>query len=313
MGSSIRTATRVFGGYGPSATFRIFLKDGRTVFTKGAGLGSNTENWRVVPLEESAYRNIEAIRAVAPAYFGSVAVEGWHLLVLEDLKGTRQVPPWTEALALQAVRDIAAFHLQGMNEQDKVDVMPAASLVDSWTHMQNHVEDRDYFLNLFQSRRKEAEAWLQRVQGPLDEAASQLMNLNQPWGLVHTDIRSDNLRFKGGKMVLFDWPSLTSGPLICDVTFFAPSLTSEGGPPAEHLLAEYRRVMVQAGVTFPVFADGAAAAATAGYFANRAGRPPIPGLPRLRQVQRLQLGPALRWAALSLGLPQPPRPDGERP
>ena len=102
MGSAIARAHRVFGGYGPSATFRICLEDGRTLFAKGAGKGSNEVNWRVLPNEERAYRELGSIRPVAPAFFGSVAAPGWHLLLLEDLSRTTKVPPWTEELALGA-------------------------------------------------------------------------------------------------------------------------------------------------------------------------------------------------------------------
>lgn len=306
MGSRIRTATRVFGGYGPSATFRIFLEDGRSVFAKGAGKGSNEENWRVVPLEEAIYREITAIQAVSPTYFGSVQMEGWHLLLLEDLQDTRKVPPWTEALAFQAVRGLAKFHLKGIAEAEKVPVMPATSLMDSWKNIRENATDKEYFLSLFQDERPIAEEWLHNAIDTLVEAATDMMNPHQPWGLIHTDLRSDNLCFRKGELVLFDWPCAARGPLICDLTFFAPSVAGEGGPTAEHLLREYKKVMGDSGVRFPDFAERAAAAATAGYFASRAGRPYVPALPRLRQIQRLQLVPALRWAATSLGLPQPP-------
>jgi hypothetical protein len=135
-------------------------------------------------------------------------------------------------------------------------------------------------------------------------AESEMMNPNQPWGLIHKDIRSDNLRLDG-KLVLFDRASVCRGPSILDVVFFFPSVTGEGGPTADSLLPVYKEVMAGEGVRFPAYAERAAAAATVGFFASRAGKPPIPALPRLRKIQRLQLGPALQWAA-NLNLPQPP-------
>lgn len=309
LGSPIRTTSRVFGGYGPSATFRIFLQDGRSVFAKGAGPGSNEENWRVVPLEEAVYRDLQAIRSISPRYLGSVMDQGWHLLLLEDLRGSRKVPPWREELALQAVRGIAEFHVRGIQEAEKVQTMRFEGLVDSWRLMKTDLGEQECFLRLFANRRSLAEAWLHGALDRLAEAAADMMRPDQPWGLIHTDIRSDNLRFRGDRLILFDWPLAAHGPLIGDVTFFAPSVTGEGGPVAQRLLDEYKRIMARAGVTFPEFAEGAAAAATAGYFACRAGKPSVPELPRLRQVQRLQLGPALQWASLSLGLPRPPDLD----
>ncbi|QYR22532.1 aminoglycoside phosphotransferase family protein [Paenibacillus sp. sptzw28] len=306
VGSPIRKGTRVFGGYGPSATFRIFLEDGRTVFAKGAGKGSNEVNWRVVPVEESAYRNIDAIRPFSPSYLGSVMADGWHLLLLEDLKDAAAVPPWTDKLAVQAVHDIAQFHLRGMPESGKVDEINVKGFTDNWRTIRYNREESDCFLGLFGEDRTEAEAWLNDSFDILIAAESELMRMDQPWGLIHSDIRSDNLRFRDDKLVLFDWALACRGPLILDVIFFFPSVQGEGGPTAERLLPVYKQAMSDQGVSFPSYAERAAAAATAGFFASRTGKPPIPALPRLRDIQRLQLGPALEWAAKVLSLPKPP-------
>ncbi|MCM2534098.1 aminoglycoside phosphotransferase family protein [Neobacillus pocheonensis] len=306
VGSSIRRATRVFGGYGPSATFRFFLEDGRTVFAKGAGLGSIAENWRVLPLEEAVYRDIAAIYPMSPRYFGSVSVDGWHLLLLEDLRNTKKVPPWSEKFALKAVRDIAEFHLRGLSEAGKVETMTSKGVTENWFNIKNNNDERNYFLEMFQEKRREAELWLEEVIDILISKEAELMNKAQPWGLIHKDIRSDNLRFRDGSLILFDWALACRGPLLFDVGFFLPSIEGEGGPAAEHLLPEYKRVMADNNIYFSLVAEQSVAVAVAGFFASRAGKPPIPLLPRLRYIQRLQLGPALRWSCNILGLPQPP-------
>ncbi|WP_282936191.1 phosphotransferase [Paenibacillus sp. RC67] len=306
MASPIRRASRVFGGYGPTATFRLFLEDGRTLFAKGAGKDSIAENWRVLPLEEAMYRNVTAITPISPRYYGSVSVDGWHLLLLEDLRQVKKVPPWSKALALQAMRDIAAFHIRGISEMDKVEAMSGKGVTDNWLTIKNNMEERNYFLGLFQDNEKEAEAWLDAVIDTLIPIEEELMRSDQPWGLIHKDIRSDNLCFRNDALVLFDWALACRGPLIFDIGFFFPSIEGEGGSPAECLLPEYRKEMAAHGIDFPPFAEQAVAVATAGFFATRAGKPPIPVLPRLRYIQRLQLGPALRWSSNLLGLPYPP-------
>ena len=45
------------------------------------------------------------------------------------------------------------------------------------------------------------------------------------------------------------------------------------------------------------------AAVVAGFFASKAGLPPIPVVPRLRPMQRMQLQAALPWAVRALDLP----------
>ncbi|NRF95984.1 phosphotransferase [Paenibacillus frigoriresistens] len=306
LGGTIRWATQVVGGYGPTATFRIFLEDGRTIFAKGAGQGSIEENWRVLPLEEAVYRDATAIAPISPRYFGSVSVDGWHLLLLEDLRNAKKVPPWSEVLALQAIRDIAEFHVRGLSETGKVEAIANKGVTDNWLNIKNNSDERNYFLGLFQENRNEAEAWLDAVIDTLIPIEAEFMRPDQPWGLIHKDIRSDNLRFRNGTLVLFDWALACRGPLIFDVGFFFPSIESEGGPSAERLLPEYKRIMASHDIDFPVFAEQSIAVATAGFFASRAGKPPIPLLPRLRYIQRLQLGPALRWSSNLLGLPFPP-------
>jgi len=74
----------------------------------------------------------------------------------------------------------------------------------------------------------------------------------------------------------------------------------EGGPEPERVVAEYDLVLPLR----PVALD-AAIAGIAGYFADRAWRPAVPGLPRIRSVQRRQLKSTLAWAARHFDLPEP--------
>ncbi|WP_044640477.1 phosphotransferase [Risungbinella massiliensis] len=306
LGSPVIKAYRVFGGFGPSATFRLILEDGRTIFAKGAGKGSTSVNWSGVEWEEWVYQNIEVIRPLSPAYFGSVKTKEWHLLFLEDLTTSHKVPPWTEELAIKAVHDIAKFHLCGIAEEKKVKSIITRNYDSSWKLIKDNRDELSQFLALFKENSEMAKDWLHDVIDILIATESEAMRSDQPWGLIHCDIRSDNLCFQNRKLVLFDWAVLCSGPLILDIIFFFPSVMGEGGPSSERLLPEYKKIMEKGGIIFPDFAERAATAFMAGFFAGRAGKPPIPGLPRLRQIQRLQLRIALQMVAKTLNLPKPP-------
>ena len=85
-----------------------------------------------------------------------------------------------------------------------------------------------------------------------------------------------------------------------DVSAFCQTIAAEGGPSPERVLAWYEDVL-------PLRADAvdASLAGIAGYFADRAWRPPMPGLPRIRSIQRRQLKASLAWAARRLDLPEP--------
>lgn len=84
--------------------------------------------------------------------------------------------------------------------------------------------------------------------------------------MIHNDIRSDNLRFLGRRLVQFDWAAVSRGSIALDLAGFLPSVEAEGGPGPEDLAH----------------------------------------LPRLRAVQLAQLVPALAWVARLLSLPAPP-------
>jgi hypothetical protein len=99
---------------------------------------------------------------------------------------------------------------------------------------------------------------------------------------------------------MFDWNFAGVGPHEIDVAAFAQATEAEGGPPAERMMDWYAEVM-------PLrtsYVD-AAVAGIAGYFADHAWRPPIPGVPRVRAFQRRQMKVTLAWAARRFALPEP--------
>jgi hypothetical protein len=142
--------------------------------------------------------------------------------------------------------------------------------------------------------------WLEAAMPALAQAARSLGTVAPPHALLHRDTRSDNLRWTRDGLRLVDWPHAGVGPLEEDAAAFAQSVTAEGGPLPERVMAWYaERAPVR-----PHALD-AAVADLAGFFADEAWRPAIPGLPRLRPFQRAQLRVTLAWAARRLQLPPP--------
>ena len=108
--------------------------------------------------------------------------------------------------------------------------------------------------------------------------------------LLHLDVRSDNICFRAdGSAVLVDWNLAVVGNARLDVAFWLPTLVAEGGPTPETILPD----------------AGLESAFVSGFFAARAGQPPIPGAPAIRPLQLEQLRHALPWACRALGLPPP--------
>jgi len=303
LGARIVRGARVYGGYAPSATFRLVLADGRRAFFKGAyplAEGSGVR-W-VLHREERVYRRLGPyMRPWAPAYHGSVRSEGWHALLLEDLGG-ESVLPWTASKARRATRSYAEFHrttygrrLPAWLERDQ-----HAAFARFWSAIAREDGSVPRVAAIAGRRRAAAAAWIEGALPTLRRAERSLARAREPFVLMHFDTRSDNVRLERDLLRIFDWPFASVGPHEFDLAAFAQSITSEGGPAPDAVVDWYADVLT---VRRPVLVGSVAG--IAGYFADRAPRPSPPGLPRLRSVQRRQLKASLPWAARLLGLPDP--------
>lgn len=299
----IARAERVYGGYAPSATFRMRLADGRRAFFKGINRDANDYMRWALGREERVYREIGSlIRPWAPRFYGVLRRDDWHALVLEDL-GPANVPPWTRAKARAATRSFAAFHRSTLGRL-LPRWLPRKRLWARFAWMWKNVAEEEGALEraagLAGPRRDEALVWLRAAFDTVRAAAERLVRLPAPYALLHVDLRSDNVRLQSDLLRMFDWPNACVGPAEFDVAAFVQTIAAEGGPEPEEVLAWYEDVL-----PLRPRALDASVAAVAGYFVRQAWRPPLPGLPRLREVQRKQLKWSLPWAARRLGLPEP--------
>lgn len=301
-GATVVRGARVWGGYGPTPTFRLRLADGRGLFFKGVNQESNEFSRSALMREERVYRELAAlITPWAPRFYGAIQLDGWHALLLEDL-GPKSAPPWTPALARVAARDFANFHAGSLGRN-----LPAwlfrfrESGADvSWERVVEASDDMRLVADMAGIHASDARAWLRSSLPRLAEAASDALAIPAPYALTHNDVRSDNLRVTNGRLRLFDWPFAEVGFPEFDLAEFAQSVAVDGGPEPERVVGWYtERLPVR------VEALDAAVSWLAAFFANLAWRPETPELPRLRRFQRQQLGVTLRWAARRLDLPEP--------
>ena len=302
LGVRVARAVRAYGGYAPSATFRLTLANRKRAFFKASYPVSEASGVRwVVDREERVYRRLGPfISRWAPRFLGSLRYGGWHVLLLEDL-GPQTMPPWTIVKARRAARSYARFHATTLGKT-----------LPRWLSRTQHHGFGVFWGRLAKSgelrrtatlamrRAREAEEWLDVALPVLREHERGVLGIRPPFALLHFDTRSDNVRLQGERLRIFDWPFASAGPAEFDVTAFCQAIAAEGGPSPERVLAWYEQVL-------PLRADavGASLAGIAGYFADRAWRPPVRGLPRLRSIQRRQLKACLGWAARRFGLPDP--------
>ena len=301
LGSPVARAVRVYGGYAPSATFRMILADGRSAFFKGVNATSNDYMREALPREERVYRELNRfIDPWAPAFLGSFNRRDWHVLLLEDV-GPQTMPPWSPAKARRSARSFAKFHASTHGRP-----------LPRWLSRTEHHEFARFWRSLAESgelaktaalarrRADEAREWLDVALPLLRQNAERLVRLRPPHSLVHFDTRSDNTRLQADQLRMFDWNFACVGPHELDAAGFAQATEAEGWPAAERTMDWYAEVMP----VRDLYVDSSVAG-IAGYFADRAWRPPIPGVPRVRAFQRRQLKVTLAWAARRFALPDP--------
>lgn len=301
LGSPVARAARVYGGYAPSATFRMRLADGRPAFFKGVHAGSNDHMRGAIAREERVYRELGPfLGAVAPAFLGAFRRDDWHAILLEDL-GPTDVPPWTASRTRAAAHGYAAFH--AANE---------AVPLPGWLRAEEWREYADFWPQLLargidaaaglagRHALADAREWLVGFGPVLRDHAARLRRIRRPYTLLHLDTRADNVRVTGGRLRIFDWNWASPGPREFDAVAFAQGIAAEGGPAPERFLAWYAEVTPLRDEVID-----ASAAAIPGYFAMAAPRPPLAGLPRVRSIQRRQLKASLGLAARRFALPEP--------
>jgi len=224
--------------------------------------------------ELSAYSKIAG--PFIPEFLGGLDEDDEPLLAIEDLSSARWPPPW-DAGSIDAVLD--AIHTMHAATADvPLYIQVQAGRDEGWTAV---ARDPQPFLSL----RFCSAAWLDAALPELVAAASACPTEGN--ALCHGDLRSDNLCLSQGRALLLDWPEACRSNPKLDLGLMLPSLAEEGGPLPEAILPAAPEV----------------AAWVAGFFAARAGLPPIPLSPGVRPVQLRQLRTALPWAMRALGLP----------
>jgi aminoglycoside phosphotransferase (APT) family kinase protein len=275
------------GGFSPGVAARVRCANGARWFVKAVSAQVNPHS---PGMHRREGQNLAALapfiagrRLPIPRLRGTVDLDPWFALVLDDVDGRHPGRPW---LAADLEQVLAAL--------DRLAVLltPAPIPVPAVTEL--FAEDFTGWRSLARTPEQDRlDPW---SRAHLDELAA----LESTWAahaagdtLLHSDVRADNLLMTGdGAVVVVDWPHACRGAAFVDPLFFAPSVAMQGGPELAELLGMSRsgRSAQQQSVT-------AIVCALAGYFTREALRPPPPGLPTLRGFQAAQGEVARRWLA----------------
>ena len=260
------------GGYTPAERYVYSFEDGSSAFAKAATTPL-LAGW--IRSEHRAYSELSgSFMAQMLAWDDNGDMP---LLVLEDLSGGYWPPPWRPGDVGRVLAALETLH----GTQPPAGLEPIRrEKFEGWPTV---AREPEAFLQLGLVSKD----WLDQSLPMLLEAEAAAPFEGSE--LLHVDVRSDNICLLEDRVVFVDWNNTCLGNGLFDIAARLPSLHAEGGPAPWSIM------------------PGAAgfACAASGYFAARAGLPPIPTAPEVRTVQLQQLRSALPWAIRELGLPTP--------
>jgi phosphotransferase family enzyme len=273
-----RAVTR--GGYTGARRWVVTLDDGRTAFVKVA-TDELTASW--IRDEHVVYSVLRGAPFM-PEYLGFFDDGERPVLALEDLSDGTWPPPWDRTAVDAVLETLRAVSATPPPVGTPLAADDAREVGGGWEEIARNPAP---FLALGLCDG----AWLHAHLGSLRAAASEARFHGDAF--LHFDVRSDNTCVEDTRTVLVDWNLTCVGNPQLDVVFWLPSLEAEGGPRPEEILPD---------------ADPSLVSTCAAFFCDRAGRPPVPNAPRVREIQLVQARTALPWAARALGLPEPEPP-----
>ncbi len=293
LGSPIIAVKSQATGFSPGVAARLTAADGRRIFTKAIGPEPN-------PRSVGIHRREAKITALLPTEtpaprllwsFDDEGNSGWIVLAFEDIDGKHPALPWA-ADELKRVMD-ALVRLSDILTPSPVQLgdVPTAS-----EQYEKNICGWRKLLDAPPTQIDQLDGWSKRHLTQLAELESKTSAAVAGNTLLHIDIRADNILLTPDKVWIIDWPHACLGAAWVDVLCFAPSVTMQGGPLPEDLLALYPPIQQADGEAIT-----AAIVSTAGYFTYQALEPPPPGLPTVRAFQAAQGVVARDWIAQRTG------------
>ena len=285
-GSRVVRALSQPGGFSPGVAARLECADGSRWFVKAVSADANPDSPGMHRREAEVLTGLDPLIAAGelpiPRLRGVRQDGPWTALVLDDVDGRQPGVPWDPAELARVLAGIDRL-------ADALTPSPMATA---------SVTER--FAGDFTGWRTLAWAGAPGQLDPWSRAhLAELAEIERSWPdqlagdtLLHADLRADNVLLTGDWVMFVDWPHACVGAAVADVAFLAPSVTMQGGPPPDEVLA-----MTRSGRAASRAAVLAAACAVAGYLTERSLRPPPPGLPTVRAFQAAQGEIARRWLA----------------
>ena len=280
LGSPVVSAVTQRGGFSPGVAARLVTASGGRAFLKAV---SSEANPRSPDMHRREAHITGALPPAAPApqLLASYDDGIWVALLLEDIDGRHPQLPWQ----LPELRRVVDMVDELFDDLTPCPLPDARQVDEDW---------RDEFSGwrdaLAGGPPAGLDEWCTRHLDQLADQEAQWVDAAAGDTLLHLDLRADNMLVSADRVWLVDWPWAARGAPVFDLVGFAPSVSMQGGPEPQDLLAlsRYGRAADPDAVT-------ALVATVTGYFLLHALRPPDAGLPTVRAFQQAQGEVALRW------------------
>ena len=268
LGSAVVEAVNQRGGYGPSLAARCGLADGRRAFIKAVSPAQNPDSPVMMRREGTIAAALPA-DAPAPELLHAYDDGEWVALAFEEVAGRLPHTPW-DVDELDHVLDatVALGELVPRRPVHSV-AKQYGAMFTGWRTLATDARDAPL------------DGWCRAHLGELARLEAGWEDATCGDGLIHGDVRSDNVLLTDERVVFVDWTSTCTGAPWFEVVAMLPSVELEGGGEPDSVLARI-------GLDVPLGQLVPLVAALAGYFAERGRLPDPPGLPTVRAFQRAQ-------------------------
>jgi Ser/Thr protein kinase RdoA (MazF antagonist) len=280
LGAAVLEAQTQKGGFSPGAAARLRLSNGSAAFVKALGVDLDRDS-------VGLYRNEAATMPHLPAGLPvprllDVYDDGeWVALVYEEIRGRQPAVPW-QADELERVAGA-------------VNDLSTALRPSPWPDAPGFAEANSTLLRVWRELAAapppDLDPWLRRQLEQLGAQEIDMAEFVRGDGLLHTDIRSDNLLLTlDGGVIFLDWAWTCNGAPWLDLLLFAMTVNAEGGADAELLV---RGHPLTRDIT-PSWIDAVLLAVAGNYWwVSRSPEPP--SLPGIRAYQEAYADATLRW------------------